>query len=39
VRATAFDLARDGCSLKQELSIGGGAWTLVGEGKVHRIGG
>jgi len=37
VRTTAFDLARDGASVKQELSTGG-AWTLLAEGKVHRIG-
>jgi hypothetical protein len=38
LRMTAFDLSRDGGSVKQEFSMGGGPWTLLGEGKVRKIG-
>lgn len=37
LRLTLFDLAKDGCSFKQELATGGGALGMIAEGKAKRL--
>ncbi len=37
MRMTLFNLSKDGCSFKQEASIGGGPFTLVSEGTAKKL--
>ena len=38
VRTTMFDVAKDGCSFKQEMAMGGGPFAVIGEGKAKKVG-
>jgi hypothetical protein len=38
LRTTMFDVAKDGCSFKQEMATGGGPFAVIGEGKAKKVG-
>jgi len=38
LRTTLFDVAKDGCSFKQEMAMGGGPFAVIGEGKAKKVG-